>query len=79
MDSYFVSCNVFLPDEGALGRLPMGVRRTGGEGITGRQVFQADAASDEAAIGAVEVGLRAIGGRCSNCTATKVPPEESNT
>ena len=69
MGSYYVSCNVFVPDEGAFGRLPKGVKRTDGEGITGRQVFQTDADSAEGAIAAVQVGLKSIGGNCSNCTA----------
>jgi hypothetical protein len=78
MGSYYVSCNVFMPDEGALGALPKGVRRTSGEGMTGRQVFQTDADSAEAAIAAVEVGLKSIGGNCSNCTAEEAPPDPSS-
>jgi hypothetical protein len=78
MASYYVSCNVFMPDEGALGNLPKGVRRTDGEGMTGRQVFQTDADSADAAIAAVEVGLKSIGGNCSNCTAEEAPPGASS-
>ena len=73
MGSYYVSCNVFVPEEGAFGRLPKGVKRTGGDGITGRQVFRTDAYSAEAAIAAVQFGLKSIGGNCSNCTAEEAP------
>jgi hypothetical protein len=79
MGSYYVSCNIFVPDEGALGRLPKGVRRTSGEGITGRQVFITEADSAEAAIAAVEVGLKSIGGNCSNSTAEEIAPSGSST
>jgi hypothetical protein len=77
MATYYVSCNVFVPNEGALGNLPKGVKRTSGEGMTGRQVFQTDADSADAAIAAVEVALKSIGGNCSNSTAEEAPPDPS--